>query len=79
MNEAVGMLLLPMIFGWDAVYVPSWSYGTDQFFLHVSHDSYVTIVTRTKDFYDKVFGLLEELDLRPTRGHELQVQRRRNA
>ncbi|MGH9616443.1 MAG: hypothetical protein ACRD28_06835 [Acidobacteriaceae bacterium] len=75
LNETVGMLLLPMIFCWDAVYLPSWSYGTEQFFLHVSHDSYVTVVTRTKDFYERIFSLLEELDMQPKSGHELSVKR----
>ena len=69
------MLLQPMIFGWDAIYLPRWSYGTDQFFLHVSHDSFVSIVTRTKEFYDKVFGLLQEIDLNPQAGHELRTRR----
>jgi hypothetical protein len=75
LTETIGMLLLPMIFGWDAVYVPQWSYGTDQFFLHVSHDSYVTIVTRTKEFHDKVFDLLKSLDFQPEAGHEPSTRR----
>jgi hypothetical protein len=73
--EAIGMLLQPMVFGWDAYYLPQWSYGTPQFFLYVSHDSFVTVVTRTKEFYDRVFGLLTELDLHPLPGHELQIRR----
>lgn len=73
--DAIGMLLQPMVFGWDANYVPRWSYGTDQFFLHVSHDSFVSVVTRTKEFYGKAFGLLKELDLGPEPGHELQLRR----
>ena len=75
LHEAVGMLLQPMIFGWDAVYVPRWSYGTDQFFLHVSHDSFVSVITRTKEFYDRAFSLLEKLELHPEPGHEMQTQR----
>jgi hypothetical protein len=73
--EAVGMLLQPMVFGWDAYYLPHWSYGTHQFFLHVSHDSFVSVVTRTKEFYDRVFGLLTELELRPKPGHESRMRR----
>jgi len=73
--DTVGMLLQPMIFGWDAYYFPRWSYGTHQFFLHVSHDSFVSGVTRTKEFYDRVFGLLKELELGPSPGHELRVRR----
>jgi hypothetical protein len=75
LHEAVGMLLQPMIFGWDAVYVPRWSYGTDQFFLHVSHDGFVSVITRTKEFYDRAFGLLEKFQLQPEAGHEMQTQR----
>jgi hypothetical protein len=75
LQDAIGMLLQPMVFGWDAYYLPHWSYGTHQFFLHVSHDSFVSVVTRRKEFYDRVFGLLKELDLRPAPGHELQVKR----
>jgi len=75
LQDAIGMLLQPMIFGWDAYYLPHWSYGTHQFFLHVSHDSFVSVVTRSKEFYDRVFGLLKELDLNPKPGHELQVRR----
>jgi len=69
------MLLQPMIFGWDAHYYPSWSYGQDQFFLHVSHDSFVSVATRTKEFYDRVLALLQKLELDAKPGHELQVKR----
>ena len=75
LNEAIGLLLQPMVFGWDANYVPRWSYGPDQFFLHVSHDSFVTVVTRTKEFYDKAFEILTELSLRPSEAHKVHSQR----
>jgi hypothetical protein len=65
LNEAVGMLLQPMIFSWDAFYLPQWSWGFDEFFLHISHDSYVVLVTRTKAFYDKVFAELAEMNYNP--------------
>jgi hypothetical protein len=45
------------------------------FFLHVSHDSFVSVVTLTRDFYNKAFGLLKELDLNPQPGQEGQVRR----
>lgn len=67
--DATGMLLQPMIFGWDAYYLPRWSYGTDDLFIHVSHDSLVTIVTRTSEFHQRIFKLLQELDLNPQQGH----------
>lgn len=75
LNEAIGLLLQPMIFGWDANYVPRWSYGPDQFFLHVSHDAFVTVVTRTREFHDKASEILTELSLRPSEGHKMHVQR----
>ena len=73
--DAVGMLLQPMIFGWDAYYLPQWSFGVEELFLHVSHDGFVTVVTRTTDFYERVFRILEELDLKPQRGFEQQRDR----
>jgi hypothetical protein len=75
LSDAIAMLLQPMIFGWDAYYLPRWSYGTDEFFLHISHDSFVSIVTRTAAFHEKVFGLLKELDLNPQNGHEMRKRR----
>jgi hypothetical protein len=75
LQEAIGMLLQPMVFGWDAMFVPWWSYGYNEFFLHVSHDSFVSIVTRTKEFHVKTFDRLQELNLNPKPGHERRVQR----
>ena len=63
--EAIGMLLQPMIFAWDSYYLPIWSYGTGDFFLHVSHHSIVSVITRTRAFHDRVFHQLEELHLNP--------------
>jgi hypothetical protein len=75
LTDATAMLLQPMIFVWDAYYLPRWSYGTDEFFLHVSHDSFVSVVTRTGAFHEKVFGQLKELDLNPREGHEMRRSR----
>lgn len=65
--EAIGMLMQPMIIGWDAWYLPQWSFGVEEFFLHVSHDGFVTVVTRTAEFHQKVFRILEEIELKPQR------------
>lgn len=73
--ETAGMLLQPMIFGWDAFYMPMWSCGNYQFFLYVSHNSFVSVVTLTKDFYGKAFGLLKKIDLNPQPGDVKRVQR----
>jgi hypothetical protein len=75
LTNAVAMLLQPMIFGWDAYYFPRWSFGVGEFFLYVSHDSYVSVVTRTTAFYEKAFAILRELDLHPKEGHELRRNR----
>jgi hypothetical protein len=68
--DAIGMLLQPMVFAWDCYYLPTWSYGTGEFFVYVSHDSFVTVVTRTGAFYEMVFQQLENLHFNPKRGHE---------
>ena len=66
LNETVGMLLQPMVFGWDAYYLPHWSWGTGEFFIHINHDSYVVIVTKTKAFHDKILSELIEMKYHPT-------------
>jgi hypothetical protein len=75
LTDAVGLLIQPMIIGWDAFYLPYWSYGTGEFFLHISHDSFVSVVTKTKVFYDGVFEKLQKLNLNPKPAHELQLRR----
>jgi hypothetical protein len=75
LTHAIAMLLQPMLFGWDAYYYPRWSYGTGEFFLFISHDSFVSVVTRTAAFYDEVRALLEELGFHPKEGHALQKER----
>jgi len=76
LSDAIGMLMQPMIFAWDSFYLPVWSYGgCSDFFLHVSHDSVLTVVTRTKEFYDRVFKQLKELDLGPKSASDTRVKR----
>jgi len=75
LEQAVGMLLQPMVFGWDAWYYPNWSYGTGQFFLHVSHDSFVSLVTRTNEFHDRVLASLTELRFDAKPADERHVRR----
>jgi hypothetical protein len=64
-TAAVAMLMQPMLFGWDAFYLPVWSFGVEEYFLHVSHDSVVCVVTRSKEFHSKAFRTLQELQLNP--------------
>lgn len=73
--DAIGMLLQPMIFAWDSFYLPTWSYGTGEFFLHVSHHSTVDIVTKTKAFHDRIFRTLEELHFNPKSGSRARTER----
>ena len=60
--ECVSFLLQPMLVGWDAYYVPRWSCGSLDYFLFVSHDSFVRIETRTKDVKEKVNQVLHSYE-----------------
>ncbi len=48
--KTLGVLIQPMIFGWDAYYLPS---GCSEYFLKISHHSCVDVHTKSKDFHDK--------------------------
>jgi hypothetical protein len=73
LTDAVGMLLQPMIFGWDSFYLPRWSWGTGEFFIHISHDSYVVVVTKTKAFHEQALAELTKLNytVRAVSEHEI--------
>ena len=52
--------LLPcFVFGWDAYLIP---FGSNDFFVHVSHDEYWGVVFRTRKAYDRLFAELEDLN-----------------
>jgi hypothetical protein len=54
--------LLPcFVFGWDAYLI---QFGRNDFFVHISHDEYWGVVSRTRQAYDGLFAELE--DLNPT-------------
>jgi hypothetical protein len=54
--------LLPcFVFGWDAYLVP---FGRNDFFVHISHDEYWGVVSRTREAYDNLLSELQ--DLNPT-------------
>lgn len=61
--EAIGMMMQPMIFSWDAYFVPQYSYGVEECFLKISHDSYIRVETRTREFYDRVLKDLQKAGL----------------
>jgi len=75
LNEAVGMLLQPMLFAWDAFYLPRWSWGTGEFFLHISHDSYAVVVTKTIAFHEKIISNLTKLEYKLRDVPAAQVER----
>ena len=56
--ESVSFLLQPMLVGWDAYYIPRWAWGGLDYFLFVSHDSFVSIETRTTEMKEKVDRML---------------------
>lgn len=63
-NELLDLkaFLLPcFVFGWDAYLLQM---GRNDFFVHISHDEYWGIVSRTRNAYDELFAELE--DLNPT-------------
>ncbi len=52
--------LLPcFVFGWDAYLIP---FVRNDFFVHVSHDEYWGVVSRTRKAYDRLFAELEDLN-----------------
>jgi hypothetical protein len=56
--ESVACMLQPMLVGWDAYYVPQWSWGTLDYFVFVSHDGFLRIETRTTEVHAKVLDCL---------------------
>ena len=58
--ESVCCLLQPMLVGWDAFYVPTWAYGHLDYFVAVSHDSFVDIEVRTPEMREKAVTILAE-------------------
>jgi hypothetical protein len=69
------MTSTPMRAKSDAREIRIAAYGTGEFFPHVSHDSFVSVVTRTKAFYETVFQQLGKLDLKPKPGSATRTSR----
>jgi hypothetical protein len=57
--ELNAFLLPCYIFGWDAYLVPS---SSSDFFVHVSHDEYWVVVTRTRESYSQRFSELKNIN-----------------
>ena len=69
LQDLEAFLLPCFVFGWDAYLIP---FGSNDFFVHVSHDEYWGVISKTKKKHQE---LLEELsDLGPI---ESEAMRRR--
>jgi hypothetical protein len=47
------------VFGWDAYLVP---FGSNDFFVHLSHDEYWGVISKTKEAYDILLAELKDLN-----------------
>jgi hypothetical protein len=65
--ELNAFLLPCFIFGWDAYFAAS---GED-YFVHISHDEYWLVVTRTRDAHQKLLKELEPLAPRLAHAHNV--------
>jgi hypothetical protein len=60
--------LLPcFVFGWDAYLIP---FGRNDFFVHVSHDEYWGVVSRTREAHKTMLAELQ--DLNPTESQRMR-------
>jgi hypothetical protein len=60
--------LLPcFVFGWDAYLIP---FETNDFFVHVSHDEYWGVISRTQKAHERLFPELK--DLNPTESPDMR-------
>lgn len=60
--ESVACLVQPMLVGWDAYYIPTWTYGTLDYFVAVSHDGFIDVEARTKEMYETASRILSDHD-----------------
>ena len=58
-TESVCCLLQPMTVGWDAYYVPHWASGRLDYFVFVSHDSFIDVHIRTQEMHEKALSILK--------------------
>jgi len=65
--DLTAFLLPCFVFGWDAYLIP---FARNDFFVHVSHDEYWGVVSRTRKAYDGLFAELE--DLNPTESPDMR-------
>jgi hypothetical protein len=58
--ESVCCLLQPILVGWDAYYVPTWAWGTLDYFVFISHDGFIDIMVRTQEMHDRAMNVLKK-------------------
>jgi hypothetical protein len=63
--DLTAFLVPCFVYGWDAYLVP---YARSDFFVHISHDEYWGIVTRTQEAYEKLFSELKGLNPKQSTG-----------
>ena len=62
--DFAAFILICFVFGWDANIVPSGG----NFFIHISHDEYWTVITRNRETHLEMLEMLKELD--PVESHQ---------
>ena len=60
--ESVSCFVQPMLVGWDAYYIPQFAEPSLDYFLFISHDSFLEIHTRTKKAHGQALSLLKGHD-----------------
>ena len=60
--ESVACLVQPILVGWDAYYIPTWTCGGLDYFVFVSHDCFIDIEVRTKETHDSAVRILSDHD-----------------
>jgi hypothetical protein len=63
--ELTAFLIPCFVFGWDAYMVPN---GSNDFFVHISHDEYWGVVARTEEAYQELFSHLKDLNPKESPG-----------
>jgi hypothetical protein len=60
--ESVSCFVQPMLVGWDAYYIPQFAEPSLDYFLFLSHDSFLEIHTRTEKAHGQALSLLKSHD-----------------
>ncbi len=63
--DLTAFLVPCFVYGWDAYVVLN---GSNDFFIHISHDEYWGVVARVKKTYDRLFSELKDLNPKESPG-----------